>query len=390
MVSPKLPPAEQAYMRFHVHQLSARTQEQIAARNPSEVSIVVIDGATRTIHVNRPEDVGRFVFTDDPRPAAPAADATQSPGKNYDPGYYAGSGPYRRVYTISVPPAPADVASVGSPYFTEGDVSTACKAGSFTTGAHEGGFVYLGGWSGTPDAPYGNVDAGLQYNYKLTVKSGDDYSPFMNVVGNGYVKQKGVSHIPCGRSVHLEFLVSPCYEANIPLKTTYATTCLELDVQPDPPLRFQSMIWSVPVPLPQAAGPIPGGWGAAVPIVENGETILQAEAACGGCVFKWMTSIGQKVGHPNYSDGARFTATWRDREISCWVHGCKGASATTGTISLASGFVFCSEYPLWYGTYEFGDRDCTDTPTGQIGLAQSVSVNHYLPTGEEDRISLTH
>ena len=212
LVSAQLPRSEQELVKSQIAQLPDRNRNDMAKRGADSVDIFIVDASTRTVHVNRPELRGRFVMADDPL-ALPGDVVDWDKAKPAcNPGSDSKTGPYRRVYTTCMP-ALSDVqaALASQSYFTRGTVTTACPGGSFNTGAHEDGFAYLGGWSGTPEATYGNVDAGLQYNYESTEKSGDTYQPFIKVAGvKGYVPAQGDTHIKCGGSYHLEFQVLPC------------------------------------------------------------------------------------------------------------------------------------------------------------------------------------
>ena len=317
------------------------------------------------------------------------------------------TGPYRKVYTTGAKPIPAEYEN----YETGGTVTIACNAGQHKKGNGDGPNAYLGGWSTTPDAKYGNADAGILYNLGLTDQSENDYSPFMNIVGVKYIKYAkgthkydggststwaGPTHIPCdtGGTVDLSFDVEPWYYSvacepgtagcNSFGRHYYYTVALQLTSDPQQDVGTTIITWVAPTPPQVAGAKVAGGWGDLV--LSSDTNTLVGNTPCGGCVFKWMTTIGQKVGHPDYRDGATYSATWSDRYIDYWV----GSGDSFPLVPLKSNMVFCSEYPLWYGTYDFGKRDCTDTPPNQNGTAQSVEVTGYSPEGEADAISLTH
>ena len=42
------------------------------------------------------------------------------------------------------------------------------------------------------------------------------------------------------------------------------------------------------------------------------------------------------------------------------------------------------------GTYEFGTRDCTNTPANQRGIEKSIDVKNFTASSESVHISLTH
>ena len=356
------------------------------------------------VHANRPEDAAGYDFGPDPRgrqrvvvggarPTAPSC---------VDPGFFAGSGPYRRVYTTCLPAAPSERAQLsGLSYFTQGTVSTACKAASLNIhNTGEAAFLYLGGWSGTPNADYGNADAGLQYNYKSHGNAADTYGPFMSVTRpgkHGYVTSHVVS-FNCGTSASLTFYVYACTKMPDPVNPSQGpTTCLELDAQnliQSGPL--QVIIYPIPVVAGQAAGPLPGGWGDVFSVTYGGLTYLVPEAPCADCVLKWMTTIAQKKADTacpackvSYTDGSTFAASWVTRAISCNAVGCTIGNAA---MNLTSALTNCTEYPPWYGKYDKANfqRDCTGTPAKQKGLAQSITVGAYAPDSESDAISLTY
>jgi hypothetical protein len=137
-----------------------------------------------------------------------------------------------------------------------------------------------------------------------------------------------------------------------------------------------------------------GGWSASFEFVGswNGkpdQTLYASKAQCGGCIFKWMTSIGQKP-KDNLTDGATFKAAWYERQITRFAYGDiypKGQELAP----LTGGLALCSEYPLWKPPYgKPYNADCKNSPTGLKGIAQSVNVTSYEPTEETDMISLTH
>jgi hypothetical protein len=391
-VSNRLPAPEQALLRFYIGQMSPRTQARIAAHAPLQVHIGVVDAMTHQVHVNQPDDAGSLSYT-----AGGGPPFRPPPASCFDPSYYGGTGPYRRVYTGCLPPVPSAFAPLsGQGYFTQGTVTTPCKAQTVKTGAGDSGFAYLGGWSGAPTEKWGNLDAGLQYNYNVTKAGGtDQYAPFISIYGHPeghtYVSTR-YFRFACGAgtTVALTFLVYGCYKAADPTSPAGPTTCLELDAESQPPAepKFDAVVFPIPITAPQAAGPLPGGWGDLLSVTSNGQTYLVPEAPCNQCIMKWMITIAQRK-PGNYTDGAAYTASWSNRAISCRAFGCTGDNEP---MPLTTALVNCSEYPLWYGTYSKTNqkRDCTNTPPNQTGKAQDVQVSGYGPTGETVAISLSH
>ena len=158
-VSTELDSAEQTFMRTYINMLSPDARTRILDSAPEDVYVAIIDGATGKIHYNRPEIAGSlearadFPLKADPHPPLQDDDAgAVDPSPN--PGLFGGSGPYRRVYTSSVPaiPVPSDpnrgLEAWGN-YGQSGWVTTPLANGHFVAGSGDVGYAYLGGWSGT-------------------------------------------------------------------------------------------------------------------------------------------------------------------------------------------------------------------------------------------------
>ena len=373
-------------MAFQVSHLPQHLQDMLAASDPKQVHLTFIDGRTGAIHHNRPEDAGSIT----------EADVTELPGDlrpglrppptgGYDPGVTKNTGPYRRVYTTPLKAMPAKYAKSGATYFTGAVVSIGCKAGTFT---HDSdiGFTYLGGWSSDTTKPGSSVDAGLQYS-----DSKDNYAPFVAVSGSeDYTGVKGYvatgSRIPCNDStpIVLEFDVYPALltsdcKGTDPDCHSYA---LGLAVANTKGHLEQAVFWIVPNEG-SSLGVDFGGWAT---LNDDGKNYW-TETRCGGCLFKYMTSIGQKK-PGDYKDGSSYHATWSSRYIACFALTCDDRG---DPVAVTSAILDCSEYPLWYDkVYQHGNRDCTNTPKGTKGLGRSVEVSHHQATGETDTISLTH
>jgi hypothetical protein len=148
---------------------------------------------------------------------------------------------------------------------------------------------------------------------------------------------------------------------------------------------YQTVVYTIAVDPQQKAGPLPGGWGDVFSV--GAPAYLVPEVPCANCVFKWMTSIGQPKDKVNYSDGATYGATWSSRAISCNAVGCSGDNEA---IPMTAALTLCTEFPLWFGKYAYGARDCRNTPPKQKYLAQSVTVAGYSATGEADAIALIY
>jgi hypothetical protein len=250
------------------------------------------------------------------------------------------------------------------------------------------------------------VDAGLQYNYGHA-GSKDDYSPFLNVSGlKGYRQlTPAAQHVPCGSMVALAFRVHPVLAEGCPgaddvdWKNVADPKCpaiaMTLTVDDVATKAVQVLTWiadegDAPSGAVDSANHLFGGWGDLFSSTDASthKKLYGSEAPCGGCIFKWMTSIGQKPpGH--YHDGATFTATWSHRAIICTAVNPQCQNVTQPA-PLTAALIDCTEYPYWAATYQFGTRDCSNTPTGASKLELSVGVRAYAPTGEIDAISLTH
>ena len=421
-VSDRLPPAERNYMRYQASQLPAPVRAAMTALDPSHVHFAVIDGSTDKIHYNRPEDAGSLVGSDMAPPISRSAGCPppKKTPSGFDPGCTAGTGPYRRVYTVPVQPIPAsaiqpNIYNVG--YSAGGVVTVACKDG-YHRPHRDDGDVYLGGWSTTPTKPGGNVDAGLQYNWKQQKGSTDSYSLFMNIAGVGYWSTalnggndgwfdgSNAYHIPCGAptsdkgyaailfSVQAMGLVtiSPTCDAVGDTSHSCASYSLNLTVKSAQPNEITSISWIAPPNT--TTGTIFGGWGDTYKVTNAGACTATnpcwfAETPCKGCIFKFMSSIAQKK-PVDYEDKSTYTVSWAERSISCWINASCTHNDPNKLIALTAAMVDCSEYPVWGGTYQHGTRDCTNTPSGLSGVQQSVGVSNYSPTAETDAISLTY
>jgi hypothetical protein len=111
-----------------------------------------------------------------------------------------------------------------------------------------------------------------------------------------------------------------------------------------------------------------------------------SEIPCGGCVFKWMTSIGQ-THTENLHDGSKFTATWSDRVISPLAI---GGSPFDPPVPLTKPLTKCTEYPIWQPPYAKPYHgDCKNSPADLSGVAASIKVTDFSLGGETDSIKLT-
>ncbi len=425
-VSPDLDPDEWALMRTYMNALPLEFREKINGMPPGSFNIAIVDGATGIIHYNKPENAGSFELRSGPpmpgdqHPFAEseAEDSARDPGAN--PGLFGGSGPYRRIYTVPVlpEPYPKGVGATSGDYSAGGVVTTGCHAGSFATG--DTGYAYLGGWSGDWNtlsgglAAHAVVDAGLQYNLG-TSSHHDDYAMFMKIgkdkiisVGNDPLYSKP-PHIRCGGITGLEFRVV----APVPQLQSVQPACWigtgrsaeTLASGPNPAcdtyglMLFgesrhfvghlgSNIVWAIEWVAPSWDD---GGWAQLVKFKGYWEgkqnvTRYTSGAPCGGCIFKWMTSIAQSTEHLH--DGSTYSATWTYRKISGYAF--KG-SYPSGLVSLTRAITDCSEYPLWVPPYgKPYNADCKNSPSGLTGVAQSITVNNYAPTGETDSINLGH
>ncbi len=371
--STQLPAAEREYVAYYLNALPDITKATIAGRNTADVHVAIIDGASDTIHYNVPSDAGTLHAVD--KMSLPGDDYPSSSAEPFfNPGFSGSTGPYRRDYT---PPFQANkqARTSQSAYYDGGFVTLRCKAGSFnhTKPLSDVGFLYLGGWSPTPSATGGAVDAGLQYNYELSPKSKDDYSPFIAISKvKGYVATG--THVGCNNVAFLEFLVAPilkhrdnpsCGHSD-PTCQTYALV-FAADVQVGS--KFISYVADYISPSVTQ-----GGWADPYTLKGSGNRPAYfSETPCGGCVFKFMTSIGQSKA--DYTDGSSYAATWSNKEIACAATACDGKHSV---VPLPAKLTYCSEYPLWHGRYGPPyNGDCSDTPSGISGLALSVKSRAF-------------
>jgi hypothetical protein len=385
-VSSRLPPAERAYVAFQIGQMPAHLRAALLKSKPADVHVSIIEGASGAVHYNRAEDFGTTAQMDISPLGADHYPGIPVPGTNaFDPGLATNTGPYRRVYTTPLKATPVDFAHNGADYHAGGVVTLGCKAGKFVHNSthSDAGFLYLGGWSTTPNKPAGTVDAGLQYNYQLSPKSKDDYSPFVAISGTkGYVATG--THISCGTTVVVEFdaypvrLTADCLNSDQTCHS-YALGVAVADLEGK---LISTAIW-VSTNTPTTLGVDVGGW---ADLFETKGPSFGSEVRCGGCIFKFMTSIAQsKPG--DYHDGASFSAKWSSKYISCFATTCDKAG---DDVFVTADITDCSEFPLWTKPYVDSSRDCKNTPAAATGLASSVQVSGYSPKSETDKISLTH
>lgn len=392
-VSPGLPAAERDYIMFRIGRLPRHLREMLANSDPAEVHLTFIDGRTGAIHHNRPEDVGTVREADAVELPGDLAPGFRPPPAGYDPGVTKNTGPYRRIYTTPLKAMPANYAKALASYFSGAEVSVGCNAGSFKHDETHSdlGYTYLGGWSTQPNKPGGSVDAGLQYNFEASKKSGDNYTPFIAVSGSAaYLGTKGYvasgQKITCSDTtpIVLEFDVFPDVQSS-DCQTTNPdchTYSLGLAVANTKGKLLQSVIWTVPNEG-ATLGVDFGGWAT----LNDDGTNYWAETRCGGCIFKYMTSIAQKK-PGDYHDGSTYQATWANRYIACYALKCDKRG---DPVAVTAAILDCSEYPTWYdNVYEHGQRDCTATPKATKGLSLSVQSSGYSALGESVSISLTH
>jgi hypothetical protein len=425
-VSPNLNADEWALVRTYMNALPLHLREQINGMPTGSFRIAIVEGGTGVIHYNMPEDAGSFEVQSGPplpgdeHPFAAGESANPEVTPDSNPGLFGGSGPYRRVYTTPVLPEPPLGASGDTEYNVGGVVTTACKAGNFgPLGTKDVGYAYLGGWSaGWGSLPKGLasdavVDAGLQYN--LGASNHDDYSLFMNIGGkiispsSAGIKIAQPPHIVCGGVTGLEFRVF----ANVPQFQKVEPACYigsakypeSLAYGPNPACDTYALmligkskhfnghlghdiIWAIEWVAPTWND---GGWAKLTTSKGYWEgkynvTLHSASAPCGGCIFKWMTSIAQK--HQNLQDASTYSATWSDRSIS---GAALNGDSSIEPVPITPAITDCSEYPLWIPPYgQPYNADCKDTPAGLNGLAQSITVKNYSATGETDTITLNH
>jgi hypothetical protein len=413
-----LDPGEQSVMRAMLDTLPLSQQQDIASSPSDSVHIAIVDGGTGIIHYNRSEDVGSYEFQ--PSRPMPGQAPPYSLDSGIDPGLYAGSGPYRRVYTKPMPaleePAPTEANDLIHQHFYTaiGDVSIACKMGQFAP--DDVGYSYMGGWSGTWDTLSGAmaegraIDAGLQYSEK-----NDNYALIMAIAGLGIITQSNYSgtstppRIGCTTKndwAEVRFSAFGAFQT-----PSYAPTCWKADDAqhrldfigfPSEGCNTYGLSLSVSsshfVGHPGAIVTYKliwyspnysyGGWGTLEPLkvgYYNGQKNVSGwlpRVPCENCAFKWMTSIAQKK--ENLTDKSWYAAAWSSHYI--YKDGMGGTSTPIPTDEL-----YCSEYPLWESAYPSKHaQDCRNSPAGLKGVQQSVSVTKFSPQFEVDLIDLKY
>ncbi|MGA2537584.1 MAG: hypothetical protein ABSF53_16320, partial [Terracidiphilus sp.] len=345
LISPDLDRHEQAVIHASLSNLPLSIQQHLVAKPKGSVHVVIVDGRTGSIHYSRPEDAGSFEVR--PNPGMPGDDdpfLTEDDG--LDPGVYAGSGPYRRVYTKPMPavaqPTPTGAPDVNQQHFyvAQGDVSIICKAGKFATG--DVGYSYMGGWSGTwnqlsgPEGQGRAIDAGLQYSPTM-----DNYAMIMSIAGLGeitignYKTASTPQRIQCTEKADLadvKFYAFGAYQT-----PTAAPSCWYIDDSqhienfigfPDEDCNTYGL--GLEVTSDQFLGKIKGittyylmyyspdykygGWGTLTPYTAkfyNGSENVAGwlpRVPCENCAFKWMTSMAQTK--ERLTDGSWYATAW--------------------------------------------------------------------------------
>jgi hypothetical protein len=398
-ISAELPASEQSFMQTAIEQFPDGVRADILAADPGTVGIAIVDSIAGTIHYNRPEAIGSVQVLP-PRPM---------PGDNYpavgcaspatfNPGCSSGSGPYRRVYTVPVPAAQVwQTTQTGqdpswtSGYSNAGTVTTKCKAGNFNKTRFtvekgeekyllwDAGFSYLGGWSPTPQAKGGAVDAGLQYSNQATAISHDNYALFIAISNTAYVvsNPSGLngdpSRIDCSdtTATDLKFTVAPLHGGELgllsPLSECISTESHTTEhpgntVESCETYQFvltarphgsttgeQILAWYAPSATFGGWGEVGSYIGEHASLHDQSEKLYYATTPCGNCIFKWMTSIGQKIPHQDLHDKSTYGATWSDRTIASWATG--GTEEPPTDVPLTKALTLCTEFPVWHPPY---------------------------------------
>jgi hypothetical protein len=440
-VSSNLESGEHEYMRNAINQLPARMKEKFLQTDPTHVSISVYDAASGEMHYNRPELSGALhlepsrPLPGDDYPLAIEGRKDTSPGAISEtvtscggspaPGCISGAGPYRRIFTPPVAPEVTCPSGVRRPctaangtdngYWISGSVTTDCKAGIFKQKG-DIGFAFMGGYSTSPDETGGSVDAGLKYNYEddPSHPNLDSYEMFIGIRNEPKLVYASTNppgdlqphFIDCGGPPALmEFRVAP-WELNVSKKGSGCVAgkgvgspynlkaCARVAFILERGVGGVGQQYNEEVIVWVSPSVSFGGWGVLATsnqgTPQKPQTDYFPQVPCGGCIFKWVTGIGQE--QENLTDGSLYSATWSNRGIAPWATdpGTKVLPPNGNPVPMTANLTLCTEYPLWRGIYDgvTVKEDCSDTPA-VTGNAGDVKVANYSVQGELDSITLT-
>jgi len=411
LISPAQSNIERSEVSKILNNLPPRYLSRYAKRDYKSQGLIIVDGVTGKIHYNRPDlansfrkaATGELHLPRTTNPYSARKGGLHRGAESYTPGGDPGTGPYRRLYSNQLPAIPAtDSTNAGSYYEMDGLVSVNCAAGNFVhpNGIKEAGFSYVGGWSPTAQGGGSSLDAGLQYNYQIGPNSQDDYSPFINIAGIGYVAGAGSgAHLACQSGLaSYQFALIPTFKSTCDPSTQIGdpncpTYAFNLEFAPDPNNRFANNVGVMYI----SDDATQGGWGSVVRWDNQPDEYVES-VSCGGCVFKRMTTIAQSdpanpppADQENLQSGSSFTSSWSGTFISCWANQSCSDPYNYGVVpwdaSITGG---CTEYPYWTGSFIPGQDECTATPSSVTGVSASVQVTNFTFDGESTSISLTY
>jgi len=411
LISPAQSDTERSAVSKILNNLPPRYLSRYAKRDYKHQGLIIVDGVTGKIHYNRPDLANSFRkatssdlhLPETKNPFSTRRGELNRGAASYTPSSDPGSGPYRRTYSNQLPPIPAtDSTNVGAYYEMDGLVSVNCAAGNFVhpNGIKEAGFSYVGGWSPTAQGGGSSLDAGLQYNYQISPDSKDDYSPFINIAGIGYVTGAGSgAHLACQSGLAAYgFAIMPTFKSTCDASIEYSdpncpTYAFDIYFEPDPSNQYANNVGVIYI----SDDATRGGWGSVVKFETQPDLFFES-VSCGGCVFKRMTTIGQSdpanpppADRENLQSGSSFASSWSGTVISCWANQSCPDGRSYGVVpwdaSITGG---CTEYPYWNGSFIPGQDECTATPSFVTGVSASVQVNNFTFDGESTLINLTY
>ena len=241
------------------------------------------------------------------------------------------------------------------------------------------------------------MDAGLQYNYEddPSLPNLDNYEPFIGIRNEPKLVYTSTDppgdlkphYINCGSGpASMEFRVAPwelnlsrtgsgCVAAKGVGSANVLKACGRFAFILERGVGGVGQRYNEEVIVWVAPSISFGGWGvfATSPqgTAQKPQTYYWPQVPCGGCIFKWVTGIGQE--QENLTDGSLYSATWRKRGIAPWATnpGTLVLPPFGNSVPMTANLTLYTEYPLWRGIYDgtTAKEDCSDTPavTGNAG-----------------------